>query len=213
MKLADFVLRCLVRRRDRLTISGDLLEAYHDEILPARGPIGARWWYARQILSFISPAGWALVLGVALNGWILVNTAVAPLADDTGLEMPLILAGLLVVAFAVSVRSAKHAGFARAVLAGVVFGVVFCAIGYVAALIRVNVFLDQIRDRADWVGLVARFDASGFTSFRAYANYEYTSGVPLMLAAGVVLGAIGGSVAGLLNRSQRSTQNAQNLST
>jgi hypothetical protein len=63
------------------------------------------------------------------------------------------------------------------------------------------------------VGLVARFDASGFTSFRAYANYEYTSGVPLMLAAGVVLGAIGGSVAGLLNRSQRSTQNAQNLST
>jgi hypothetical protein len=213
MKLADFVLRCLVRRRDRLTISGDLLEAYHDEILPTRGPIGARWWYARQILSFISPAGWALVLGVALNGWILVNTAVAPLADDTGLEMPLILAGLLVVAFAVSVRSAKHAGFARAVLAGVVFGVVFCAIGYVAALIRVNVFLDQIRDRADWVGLVARFDASGFTSFRAYANYEYTSGVPLMLAAGVVLGAIGGSVAGLLNRSQRSTENAQNLGT
>ncbi len=40
MKLADLVLRCLVRRRDRLTISGDLLEVYHDEILPTRGPIG-----------------------------------------------------------------------------------------------------------------------------------------------------------------------------
>jgi hypothetical protein len=202
MKLADFVLRCLMRRRDRLTISGDLLEAYHDEILPARGPVGARWWYARQILSFISPAGWALVIGVALNGWILVNTAVAPLAEDTGLEMPMILGGLMLAAMAVSVRYAKHAGFARAVLAGVVFGLVFSAIGYVAALIRVNLFLDQIRDRADWVGLVARFDASGYTSFRAYANYEYASGVPLMLAIGVVLGAIGGSIAGLLNRTR-----------
>src|SRR5712675_2251595 len=198
MILADLLLRCLVRRRDRLTISGDLLEAYHDEILPARGPIGARWWYARQILSFISPAGWALVLGVALNGWILVNTAVAPLAEDTGFEMPMMLGGLMFVAMVVSVRNAKHAGFARAVLAGVIFGVVFSAIGYVAALIRVNLFLDQIRDRADWVGLVARFDVSGFTSFRAYANYEYASGVPLMLAIGVALGAIGGSVAGLL---------------
>ena len=123
MKLTDFVLRFLVRRRDRLTISGDLLEAYHEEILPARGPIGARWWYARQILSFVSPAGWALVLGIVLNGWILVNTAIAPLADDAGFEMPLILGGLLLVAMAVGVRSAKHANFAHAVLAGVIFGV------------------------------------------------------------------------------------------
>ena len=201
MKLADLLLRCLVRRRDRLTISGDLLEAYHDEI-PARGPLGAKWWYVRQILSFISPAGWALVVGVALNGWILVNTAASPLADDTGLEMPMMLGGLLIVAMAVSVRSAKHAGFLRAVLAGAAFGVVFAAVGYAGALIRVNVFLDQIRDRADWVGLVARFNASGYTSFRAYANYEYASGMPLMLAVGVVLGAIGGSIAGLFNRAR-----------
>src|SRR5215471_17666388 len=147
MKLADLMLRFLVRRRDRLTISGDLLEAYHDEILPTRGAMGARWWYARQILSFISPAGWALVLGIALNGWILVNTAVAPLAEDTGFEMPLILGGLLLVAMAVGVRRAKHASLGRAVFAGVIFGVVFSAILYIAAFIRVNLFLDQIRNR------------------------------------------------------------------
>jgi hypothetical protein len=101
---------------------------------------------------------------------------------------------------AVAVRSAKHAGFVRAVLAGVTFGLVFSSILYVAALIRVNLFLDQIRDRADWVGLVARFDASGFTSFRAYANYEYASGAPLLLAIGAALGAIGGSIGGWIPR-------------
>lgn len=200
MKLADLVLRCLVRRRDRLTISGDLLEAYHDEILPARGAVGARVWYARQILSFISPSGWAIVLGVALNGWILFDTAVAPLADDTGFEMPIMLAGVLIVAIAVSAGDARHLGFRRALLAGIMFGMVFCAISDVGALVRINVFLDQIRDRSDWVGLIGRFNASGFTSLRAYANYEYASALPVMLAIGAVLGGIGGSIAALLNR-------------
>jgi hypothetical protein len=200
MKLADFVLRCLVRRRDRLTISGDLLEAYHDEILPARGAIGARLWYARQLLSLVSPVAWAIGIGVALNGWVLVDTARRPLAGDSGYEMLIGFAGVAVVAVAVSVRDAKHLGFSRAVWAGVSFGVVFGAIAYAGALVRVNVFLDQIRDRDDWVNLVARYQSSTFTSFRAYANYEYAFSAPFLLVFGALFGAAGGTIAAVIAR-------------
>ena len=67
MKWGDFVLRLLVRRRDRDTISGDLLEEYREHVLPARGPRAARFWYVRQILSFVSPLAWGLVIGVLLG--------------------------------------------------------------------------------------------------------------------------------------------------
>jgi hypothetical protein len=203
MKLADLVLRCLVRRRDRLTISGDLLEAYQDEILPARGRAGARVWYVRQILSFISPTGWAVLIGAALHTWILIATTVAPLADDSGYEMLIWFAGIVCVATAVSIRDAKHFGFSRGVWSGVSFGAAFGAIGYFGALIRVNLFLEQIRDRTDWAGLVGRFHASGFTNFRAFVNYEYAFSLPFLLAAGAVLGAVGGGIAGLLSRPRR----------
>jgi hypothetical protein len=66
------------------------------------------------------------------------------------------------------------------------------------------VFLDQIQHRGDWQNLVARFHASDFHSLRAYANYEYISQTPVLLAlgaiAGAVSGALGGVVCGVIRR-------------
>jgi hypothetical protein len=195
MRFAELLLRCLVRRRDRDAISGDLREEYVEEIRPGRGAVGARVWYVRQVVSFLSPTAWGLLFGVALNAWVLLNTATAPLAEDSGFEMPLALAGVLGVAACVSVRDARDRGTRAAILSGITFGVAFAVVGWLAALLRVNLFLDAISARSDWTGLVARFHASGYSSLRAYANYEYASGAPILIAMGAVAGALGGALA------------------
>src|SRR5262249_57457439 len=91
--------------------------------------------------------------------------------------------------------------FRDAVVAGMLAGIATMAVFDATSILRVNVFLDQIRYRADWVGLVARFDASNAPSLRAYANWEYVRGTPIVLAIGVVAGGLCGALAGGINRS------------
>ena len=47
----EHMLRLFLSPRDRETISGDLLETYREEKLPANGRRRANVWYARQVLS------------------------------------------------------------------------------------------------------------------------------------------------------------------
>src|SRR5689334_16314781 len=82
MRFADTLLRLLLSSRNRESVSGDLLEEYRDHILPTRGRWAARAWYARQVLSFVSPAMWGLAIGTAIGCFVLIDTALEPLADD-----------------------------------------------------------------------------------------------------------------------------------
>ena len=63
---AEAILRALLSPRNRDTISGDLLEEYCEVALPQRGELGARLWYVRQVVSFITIAG----LIRATVGWL-----------------------------------------------------------------------------------------------------------------------------------------------
>jgi hypothetical protein len=201
MKWGDFILRLLVQRRHHETISGDLLEEYHEHVLPTRGALAARLWYVRQILSFVSPFSWGLLIGVALGSLQLFSTATAPLADDDGGSMLIALAVILFLwtlasmAAGVPGRSFKHSIFAGA-LAGLATMTVFD----LTSILRVNIFLDQIRHRDDWINLVARFEASGFRSLRVYANWEYLRGTPVILLLGSIAGGFCGAVAGLISQ-------------
>jgi hypothetical protein len=202
MKWGDFVLRLLVRRRDRETISGDLLEEYREHVLPTRGPWSARLWYVRQILSFASPMVWGLAIGVVLGTLQLVNTAVSPLADDDAGGMLFVVAVVSLLWTLVSVAaSLPTRRFKDALIAGMVAGLATMAVFDVTSILRVNFFLDQIRYRDDWVNLVARFDASTAPNLRAYANWEYVRGTPIVLAIGVVAGGFCGAFAGVITRS------------
>ena len=206
MKWADVVLRLLLKPRDRDTISGDLLEEYREVVLPAKGPLLARLWYLRQVASFVSPLTVGLALGVAAGTLNLVDTAIEPLADDTAGRMLLWLGVLLFIWLFIGFRAARRTQrFRDALIAGVLVGAATMAVFHLAAIVRVNVFLEQIRNRDDWQNLVARFQASGFTSLRTYANYTYIIGTPIALAlgalAGAVSGALGGAVSGLLRKS------------
>jgi len=200
MKWGDFVLRLLIRPRDRDTISGDLLEEYREHVRPTRGPWAARLWYVRQILSFMSPLAWGVLIGVALGTWQLVDTAAEPLAEDTSGAM-LGIVGTLLVSWTLASRAAALPSrrFTHALIAGIIAGVATMAVFDLTSILRVNLFLDQIRHRDDWTNLMARFEASGVQSLRVYANWEYVRGTPLVLALGAAAGGVCGAAAGVMN--------------
>lgn len=204
MKWADLVLRLLLRDRDRETISGDLLEEYHEVVLPNRGALRARLWYAGQVVSFISPVGWGLAIGIAAGALQLIDTAIEPLSDDSAGGMLVIVSTLLGLWTAASYLAARRSDrFQDAVMAGLLVGLATSAVLHVTAIVRVNVFLDQIQYRNDWTNLVTRFRASDFHSLRAYANYEYLTGTWLLLSMGAAAGSICGLVSGAIHKVRR----------
>jgi hypothetical protein len=54
---AEAILRALLEPRSQDTVTGDLLEEYREAIVPARSEFGARIWYVRQVVSFVTTAG------------------------------------------------------------------------------------------------------------------------------------------------------------
>ena len=56
---------------------------------------------------------------------------------------------------------------------------------------RVNLSLDVMSQRPDWRNLVARFEESGFDSFRLFVNYVYITGTPFKLAVASAIGGAG----------------------
>ncbi len=55
------LLKFLLPERDRESVTGDLHEEYCEEIAPRLGGLQARFWYMRQVLSFVPRRlGWVL---------------------------------------------------------------------------------------------------------------------------------------------------------
>jgi len=151
------------------------------------------------VTSVTRPVVFGAVLGTLLGGWILVSTLVAPLAEDT----PVIVAtmfGAVFLALAVPGFAARRRGghFLDALEAGAIAGAITFALFLLSGILRVNLFLDVIRNRSDWENLVADYARSDFESLRAYANYVYAKGIVVFPVVGVVAGAISGSLGGLL---------------
>ena len=85
---------------------------------------------------------------------------------------------------------------ADGVKAGLLVGLVMMAVFDVAAILRVNLFLDLIRYREDWQNLIGRFGRSDFHSLRVYANYEYLRNTPGVVGIGAAAGALAGLLGG-----------------
>jgi hypothetical protein len=58
-------------------------------------------------------------------------------------------------------------------------------------------FLDALTQRSDWQNLLVRYQASGFQSLRAYANYEYITGSPFKILVATIIGGVTGLIGGL----------------
>ena len=72
---AEALLRVVLARRDRETVSGDQLEEYRMHVVPGRGRRGADWWYLRQVAGFVwrSQLGWAFALSAIFIGRIAID--------------------------------------------------------------------------------------------------------------------------------------------
>jgi hypothetical protein len=184
--------------RNHDPILGDLLEEYREIVRPARGRLRATLWFARQVVSLVRPWMWGCLLGLTLGGENLVGTAIAPLAEDTPLVMVSLLGVILTCWMFVGFSAARQRLRIRdAIIAGAVVATISMSLFGIANFIRVTMFLDVIKERADWIGLLARFQSSGATDLRAFVIAEYLRSTPLVTVVGGLIGAVAGGIGGM----------------
>ena len=153
------------------------------------------------------PPAWAvsdsvlpgLVLGLVFGTWNVVISILVPLMDDTPLTLASFYGPMFTawgVAGAAAYRRTRR--LPRAALSGATVALVTLTVLTAIVIARVNLSLDLMSQRADWRNLVARFEESGFDSFRVYVNYVYITGAPFKLAVATAIGGAAGLVGGLV---------------
>ena len=144
------------------------------------------------------------ILGAAFGVWNLVETWLDPLADDT-IAALLLFYGPMFAAWGVAgfVFARRSGRVLDAITAGATIALVSFIVFALANLIRVNLFLDSILNRADWENMRMRFQGSGFSSFRAFVAYHFVMDLPLKISVASIIGAFVGLVGGLLTMIHR----------
>ena len=76
---AEVALQLILKRRDRESIAGDLLEEYREVILPSRRALRRNLWYLGQIVSLLSASQQAVLFGALFGGWVLILMTAVPI--------------------------------------------------------------------------------------------------------------------------------------
>jgi hypothetical protein len=138
-----------------------------------------------------------LLLGAGFGLWNLIATGVDPLAEDTPIALLVFYGPMFAIWGLAGFGAFRRTGrLLDAVKVGATVACVTFVVFDFAAIIRVNMFLDAISQRADWQNLIVRFEASGFESLRVYANYVYVTGAPFKILVASMIGAGIGLVGG-----------------
>ncbi len=145
-----------------------------------------------------------IVLGLTFGSVNLLMTWLDPLADDTPGAL-LLFYGPMFLAWAwASFRASQRTG---QLLAGCVTGLTVAFATFVAydilIFLRINLFLDALTSRADWKGLIVRFQASDMDSLRRFVNVDYAKAMPLKLAVSCAIGLIMGGAGGIVGKLRR----------
>ena len=150
-------------------------------------------------------------LGLGFGVWSLVAFWRNPLDDS--------VAGMLVVYVPMSISwtvagyvAARRTGrLTDAVAAGAVLAFSTFAIFWIVNIVRVNLFLDVLREWPGWQQtVVARYRDSEYDSFRAFTNGEYLKDAPLKIAVPTAIGATLALAGGFVSvLGQRSTSTSR----
>jgi hypothetical protein len=146
-----------------------------------------------------SPLLVGFVVGLVFGSANLFMTWLDPLADDTPGALLLFYGPMFFIWAVASFRAAQRS---RRLSSGVITGAIVAFATFVAydllIFLRINLFLAELRGRADWQYMMSRFRVSGVESLRAFVNLDYVQGIPLKLgvscAIGVMMGVAGGIV-------------------
>jgi hypothetical protein len=151
----------------------------------------------RQIVT--NSLTFGLILGTLLGAWMLIDTLVSPLSEDTALNVGRMF-GIVFLLLTIPPIGVRRRGgrLIDAIKAGVIAGSVTFVLFLLFGIVRVNLFLDVIRHRTDWQGLLSDFQRSGFRSLRLYANYVYARQILLIPLFGAVGGTVSGVIGGLV---------------
>ena len=139
------------------------------------------------------------LLGVAFGAWNLAASWRDPLADDS-VGALLTFYGPMFAAWGVAgfVATRRSGRIREGLKVGATVAFATFVVFALANLLRVNLFLDAIRDRADWRNVIERFHASGANSLRSFVNYDFVTGMPFKVLVASAIGAVTGSVGGLV---------------
>jgi hypothetical protein len=183
---AEALLRSIVARGDQDAVSGDLLEAYRDSILPSRGPRGADWWYVGQVCGFVWRRTW--LAGLIFGGAFVARTVLdwrVPTQDFLLRSQVSTLTGvsiLLIVAMLAAWRSGSLA-------AGPIAGVATAALGAIVSITGAAIMLTLWHDPET---LMAASMSGGL-------GEDFTLPIAMLLP-GLVLGTIGGLIGAACRR-------------
>jgi hypothetical protein len=112
-----------------------------------------------------------LVLGASFGLWDLIVTLLDPLAEDDPRALLLFYGPMFAIWGLAGFVAARRTGrIVEGVKVAAIVAFVTFVVFDLAAIVRVNLFLDALTHRSDWQNLLVRFQASGFTSLRLYAN-------------------------------------------
>ena len=138
-----------------------------------------------------------LVLGAGFGLWDLIVTLLNPLAEDDPSALLMFYGPMFAIWGLAGFAAARRTGrIVDGVKVAAIVAFVTFVVFDVAAIIRVNLFLDVLTHRSDWQNLLVRFQASGFKSLRVYANYEYITGSPFKILVATSIGSVTGLIGG-----------------
>jgi len=179
---AEWLLRLTLKRTDRESVSGDLLEEYRDTVIPARGQTAADVWYLRQVAGFMWRATW--VWAVLFSGAFVIRQAVDFFIPTHEFYVRSLWTTYTAIALlaATSFWSAWRSG---SFVAGIVITIVMTQIAAVLSVAGVTLLLTIWHDPAT---LKAAADSGGIEE--AYVM-PFIMSVPALIV-GTLAGAIGG---------------------
>ncbi len=141
---AERLLRVMLSPTDRETVSGDLLEAYREDIHPDRGRRRADWWYIRQVAWFAWRAArvWGAVLGAAGIGRDALDWWLSPTTDFYARSVVSTYAAIGIFATAGFTAAWRSHSVQAGTLTGAVAGAIAAVIIEAASLVQLAIWHD-----------------------------------------------------------------------
>ena len=183
---AEALLRFLLSPKDRQAVSGDLLEEYRESIRPQRGQDAADYWYIRQVTGFAFYGNW--IWAALLSGTFIARTAYDWFVPTDYFQDRSLVSTWLVFAILVSAgfRAAWQSGLLRS---GLLAGIATTALSAVISILGVGSLY------------LVWHDPSTLAAIQGSGGLAEALMLPLMLVVpGMLLGAFGGMIGGLVRR-------------
>ena len=183
---ADALLRVVLKRGDRDSVSGDLLEQYRDNIEPSHGRARADRWYVRQVLGYVWRDAW--VWAALFAAACIVRTALDwfdPPVDFSARSSASTSVGVGILFLAGAWAAWRSGSFMAGTVAGVATALLAAFVSIAGAALLLAVW----------------HDPETLAAIRGSGGFGEVFTMPVvMVFPGLLLGTMGGTVGAAMGR-------------